>query len=594
MNTLTHLMVGTLAVAAVAQSPCNAPRSLDMPRGLVTPNYGAAPGQNDSANPPVAQDLPAGYRGTLTVADFTAEIDLLVDRIDFRLEDDGLINWSDNIGMGDGPGLRGYTAAVNVYKSPDTWSNASLVDPPSPATGWTQVASGTLTVGLNGGPSITLFAQPFTIPAGTNGFAFELEPVRERAPHITYADPPYALHPNLMVDRFAPGLPVSASNQFLRIDNPEWTREAFVALTGPALKSMVYTVHYRIPGNAAWSSQLGAGCYSRPRAFYELFEGDFDLSRSTIGLELVGDGYRVSAGGAGIVAPSSPPLADAGGGSLGDDDRTGVLDLGFSFPFPGGSTSQVIATTNGCVFMDLANSGLQRTVFDEFGLYGFLAGQPMHAPLWFDFDPTLGGAMHFEADLAAPVPMARITWLDMAEWRTPGSSNTLQCAFYADGRVEYRYGDFAIRRALGLLGFSPGRTDIDPGEYDVSARMPFEAGDGTRAPGLSLDARPILGSTIGLDVRDVPAGAPGFVLLGLPGPVRDLWRVGMPGCVQQIVPFDAMALPAHGGVVVIPLALPADASLVDVRVAAQCVLESPQNVAGLIVSGGVCLRLGSL
>jgi hypothetical protein len=569
-------------------------------------HYYNAPGQQSGATPPIPQDLPAGYRGHATFVDLGADAPVDVHQIDFRLNDDGFLRftWGTAPGVAGGIGLVGQTSHFEVYTTPDTWKGdwptangptPKILVPPGAGSPWTLVATGTLTVQRHEEHSPAVLDMPFTVPVGTNGFAFVIGPVTDPVPHLSYQQPPYALHPSLLLYSNAPGAATSAGDQFVTITNQDVVNQAFVTAPIPVPKSAIFELHYRAPETAAYWAQKQAGCYDLPNSFYEYFApGTFDLSGRSFGMTPNGAAYQVAATSASVVPPTSPPLTTAAGAPLGDDARTAPLSLGFAFPYPGGSTSSIVVTTNGNIFLDPANSGAQVTTFSAFGVAGFLRGQPQIAPLWSDLDPSSGGGVHLEVDLGAPVPVAYVTWYQVPTWLVPGSSNTVQVAMFADGRVEFRYGACDLPNVESIVGFTPGWSTHDPGTRDLASALPFTTGDGALPPDLVMDARPIVGSSPNLVLRDLPADTTGVVQLGVPIRGVDLFFAGMPGCVMSVVGLETMPFQASGPSAVVPLHVPNGHWLVGCGLQAQAIVMSPgSNAAGRTLSNALCLSVGN-
>lgn len=590
----------TLTAGLCAQTQCAPPDSLATQDPFWITHYYNAPGQNNAAVPPIPQNLPAGYRGHVTFCDLAANADLSVSQIDFRLNDDGFLRytWGVAPGVAGGIGLVGQTTQVDVYMTPSTWKGdwpttsgnvAKALVPPGPGSPWTLLTTGTLTVQRYREHSPAVMLQPFTVPQGTNGFAFVINPVTTPVPAITYQQPPYALHPSLILPSSAPGVSLTASDQFLSITNQDVTNQAFVTLPLAVAKGAIFELFYTVASTAGYHTRYGAGCYDAPRAFYEEFEpGTFDLSGQVLAMTPSNGGYAVAAGSSAIVAPASTPL------SLGDDARTASLALGFTFPYPGGSTSNVVVTSNGNVFLDPANSGAQVTTYSAFRPNGFLKGQPQLAALWSDLDPSSGGGVHFDVDLGGAVPVAYVTWNNVPTWNEPGSSNTVQVAIFGDGRVEYRFGPCSLQGVLSLTGFNPGFATHDPGNRDLNASVPFQTGNGAVPPALSMDARPILGTSPNLVASDLPTNTSGIVLFGVPINGVNMFFTGMPGCVRYVMPLAARTFQAVGGVGSTPLVIPNCRILRGLDLTAQALVVSPgSNAAGVTTSNPLCIRLGN-
>lgn len=571
-------------------------------------HYYNVPGANNSVTPPIPQNLPAGYRGFLLLTDLSNNADIDIDQIDVRLTDDGStrFTWGTAPGVPGGTGLIGHHAVANVYTTPMTWqgdwsTSNGLVPkiqvPPGAGSPWTLVATGTLTVRSRLEHSPIRFCRSFTIPAGTCGFLVEVGPVTDVAPNLPYQQPPYALHPSLLLPGSAPGAQMGAQDQFVTLTNLDILNQAFVTLPIPQPKSPVFEIHYDVSHRAGYFAAFGSGCYDRPGAFYQMFEPStpsrFDLGNSGFRMTPNGGGYRVTRTGSSIATPTSVPLSQASGLALGDDTRTGVLPLGFTFPYQGGSTDSIVVTSNGNIFLDPPNSGSQAAIFEPFGIAGFLKGQPQIAALWTDMDPTLGGSVHLDVDTTGPVAIAYVTWWNVAEWYTPGSSNTVQVALHGDGVVEVNYGNCANTRSRCLVGFNPGWSAHDPGMRNLSRQQPFSTGDLSVPPVLGMDARPVLGTTPNLTVVDIPAGTTGLVVMGEPTDPRRLDRQGMPGCMQYVRSQVQVPFLATGAAAQVPLPMPNSASLHGRMVYAQAFVVDPgSNAAGQTTSNALRIRIG--
>ena len=597
----TPVLLFALLVSAAglqAQSPCSPPSHLATQDPFQSTHYVLAPGQNNTAVPPIPQNPPPGFRGCVFFADLAADADLSVAQIDTRLVDDGSLRyaWGPQPGVAGPPGLVGQTCVVNVYSTPTTWTGSQTV-PPGPGSPWTLLATGTLTVQDHLTPSPMVFATPFTVPTGSNGFAIEIGPVTAAVPGlIAYQQPPYCLHPATMVSASAPGAPLSTRDQFLSISNSNVSSQAFVTAPNNTVKTVLLDFHYTVPAGAAFFARTGSGCYDDPSSFYEVFpSATFDLSNTGIQLAPIGTAYAVTACPPTLVPPTTPPLTNAGGVQLGDDDRTLALPLGFTFPYPGGSTTQIVVTSNGNVFLDPASSGNQQARFGVFGVGGFLRGQPQLAPLWTDLDPGLAngnGSVHVVLDPTSQV--AYVTWQNVQTWNQPGSSNTVQVAMYSTGVVEYRYGACNITGVDALVGFNPGWSTHDPGPRDLSTALPFVTGDGAVPPDLSMDARPVIGTAPNFVIRDTPAG-PGFgvLLLGNAMSPLDLGVVGMPSCLQQVQSYGSMLFLTAPGTTTgtVPVAIPNNGMLVGLRLTGQALVLSPiSNAAGITISNPICIK----
>jgi len=584
-------LLGTLALPLSllqAQSPCAPPSRLATQNPFTSTHYYSLPGQNNTSTPPIPQNLPANYRGFLCLFDLAASANVTVSQIDFSLVDDGFwrYHWGPAPGQAGGPGLIGQTAVVKVWTTPVSWAGLSTT--PS---AWTLLSTGTLTVAAHDQHSPAVFPTPFLLPAGTYGVAFEVGPVTATVPHITYANPPYALHPFLLVGSFLPGTPLTASDQFLSFSREDITSQAFVNAPGPQPKNPIFEVHYTVASNSAYTTKFGSGCYDRPKAFYEQFAetpAPFDLSNSAFRMVPANGSYVVTAVPSTIATPSTPPLMNASNLPMGDGDRTAAQPLGFTFNYPGGSTTSIVATSDGTVFLDPTTMGNQNHAASP---RSFAMGTPMLAPFGTDLDPRDGGSIHFHVDPVAQA--AYVTWLNIPAWDILGSANTFQVALFANGEIEYRYGACATTKDLTLVGFSPGWSSRVPEETDISAALPFVTGDGAVPPALSLSARPRIGTTPNLVIGDTPSGALGGMFLGGPRSPLELGFLGMPGCLQQIDPIDFQLFVATGTTGTLPLAIPSGPAFMGMQIIGQSlVISTGSNAMGGTVSNPLCINLG--
>ena len=584
-------LLGTLALPLSllhGQSPCVTPTRLATQPNFQSTHYYNRPGQNNAASPPVVQSLPANYRGFLCLFDLTATANVTVSQVDFAVADDGhwAFHWGPAPGQIGGPGLVGQTAVVNVYVTPTSWVGRST----TPAA-WTLLSTGTLTVAGYDQHSPAVFPTPFQFPAGTYGVAFEVGPVTAPVPHITYENPPYALNPLLLVGSFAPGTPLTARDEFLSFANEDIINQAFVLPPGPQPKNPIFEIHYTPAANSAYSTSFGAGCYDRPRAFYEVHPKapvPFDLANTSIRMTAIGDSYVVSQTSAAVVPPTTPGLLNASNQPMGDNDRTAALPLSFSFPYPGGSTASIAICSDGIALLDTAAMNNTKWLA---GVPAFLQGQPILSPFGTDLDPRGGGSIHLDVDPTNQV--AYVTWLGVPVWGLPTTANTFQIALFANGDIEYRYGNCSPASETTLVGFTPGWSSHDPGSIDISAAMPFATGDGALPPHLHMSARPQLGTTPNLIVDDMPSGTAAGMLLGGPSTPVDLGFLGMPGCMQHITPIDFQFFIATGTTGSLPLSIPASTFFMGMQVIGQSLVVSPgSNPAGGTVSNPICIQLG--
>jgi hypothetical protein len=344
-------------------------------------------------------------------------------------------------------------------------------------------------------------------------------------------------------------------------------------------------VSYCVAGTGtvfATATSVGTGCVDRASAtFYETFaSGTFDLSNTSIMLLPSGNGYVVTPGGTTWWTPVGSNLA------LGDDAVSAALPLGFTLNYPGGSTTDVYASSNGFVWAQ-SNTANGCCTGDP---AGFIAGAARWSPLWNDLNPSAGGTVIFDQDL--PNGAAYLTYTAVPEY---GTSNlqTFQVAFFSSGIVEIRWQACSILSHQMLVGWTPGLAR-DPGSVDISASLPIITQPDLQALRLTSTPRPIGGTTINLTTGNItPTAIFGAVALGFTNPNLPLAGIGMPGCTQYADHLAVLLyLPMGAPSVVMPFGVP---NLVNLQIALQSFLYDPAAGAtpvGATASNGLAFVIG--
>lgn len=337
-------------------------------------------------------------------------------------------------------------------------------------------------------------------------------------------------------------------------------------------------------GSYASKHTYGAGCYTGFGSFYE--SGPFDLSNTSLQLVPAGNGYAVIAGGPQWFASTAAVVAIG-------DDQVVSFPLGWSFPYPGGSTSTLAVSSNGFV-----NGGANtQSGCCTFNVTQFLGNSvsgtgPCWAALWHDLNPSAGGTVQFDTD---PVTQtAYVTFTNVPQYGT-SNLNTFQYAFQGSGTVELRWQNCAVTTAG--VGFSPANNNRDPGSMDISANPVFvlPAGD-TQPLGLDASARPVIGTTFTLNLMNVPAGAPiGAMIFGFTkiDPGLNLAGIGMQDCFQYGSQEATALLIAPGSPASLPFPVPNDPGFAGVHMVVQGAVFDPaggHNALGALSSNG--LELG--
>lgn len=353
-------------------------------------------------------------------------------------------------------------------------------------------------------------------------------------------------------------------------------------------------------GYASYSN-YGTGCYDSAVSFYENFSPapSFDLggSASTVNTVMMipngQGGYTVIPGGN---AWWTPVAANLG---LGDDTSSPPITTSFSFPYPGGSTSSLIVSSNGVI--GLTATGGTLTGYPSPGT--LLGEGARFAPLWTDLDPsaaTGGGSVILDDD--APNGVVYVTWTAVPIWEATVSNprflNTFQVALHSSGLVEFRYQACSEPATSGLgvlVGFSPGGASRDPGNRDISVAMPFNTATDRSALALTASARPVIGTSINLVTSNIPTGTTvGANILSFSqyNPGLDLTGIGMPGCRQYVGLDTTRVFLVAGSSASVALNIPNLPGLGGLHVFSQSATFSTGfNPLGVIASNGVNLKL---
>jgi len=337
-------------------------------------------------------------------------------------------------------------------------------------------------------------------------------------------------------------------------------------------------------GNFATATPYGTGCYNAFASFYQSFAaGSFDLSNTSLTLTPTANGYVVFPGTNAWFTPVAPSLG------LTDDSVSAALPLGFTLNYPGGSTTDVYASSNGYVWAQAnANSGC-------------CAGDPVTllnsgarwCALWNDLNPGVGGAVTFDADPANSA--AYVTWTNVPEFGAAANLNNLQIAFFASGVVELRWQACSITNHQVLTGWSPGVAQRNPGSIDISATPLIITEPDATPLTIGASARPVIGTTINLNSTNVPLSSTlGVTIFGLTEITNglDLTSIGMPGCFQyQSLDGSSIFFPVAGSGSQV-FGIPNNAGLSGVEIKAQSAAFAPgANPLGVVSSNGLRLTI---
>lgn len=475
-----------------------------------------------------------------------------------------------------------------------------------------------------GTTNVTVAASAGTTP---NNWNIELDLAAMNIP-LTF-DPTGAL-PNLLIDINIPTAPSNApplgmiamtnsTGTLATLRGQGLTATAAGAVTGALNNTpIVVGIEFSGPGGyttvvPATNEWYGGACGGSASSFYQGFVNGqaFDLGG---GLTLVPDNstaptfYTVTAG-----APA-PDLTqvNASPNSIADDAVVS-FPLGFTLPYPGGSTSTIVASTNGFAWLDAAmtDNGFAavtaRLLGDPAAATGPQYSGARHAVYWTDLNMqrnvglNSNCGLHIKTDTSGGPGnnVCYVTWWDIATFNVVSGAGvqghvvwTFQLALFETGLVQYRYG--SVPNFVGastvtancygaMVGFSPGRVGgltganaVDPQNRDLSLELPFSTRpEGTfgnmgqvavatpNAGGAQYGGRMYPGQTLTWNATNVPAGTlVGAQLLDLAAsrPGLQLPTITAPGCMLSTstgaVLWEVFVVPSITTIGTRPLAVP--------------------------------------
>ncbi|MCA8949671.1 MAG: hypothetical protein KDE27_09225 [Planctomycetes bacterium] len=481
---------------------------------------------------------------------------------------------------------------------------------------------------------VTGSPAPLRVPAGQYGVCVELIPTDwNGTAALPQTNVPLLNPGSLHTIGVSPNPGIEWSDQFVTLKNDGiqqfgWYRTdtggALIANPpSTVIDSINLAIEYEPEPTAALSQPYGAGCYDRPWAFYDLLPENAAagcyLENSAISFLPQGapiTHYLPVAGPAYTPPGASAIPASAGSYSLSTtaswDDACDYLILGFVFPYPGGSASQVTYSSNGKVYLGGVPSATQASCGASYGdLTVFRDGLPA-APLaqwcafFTDLDPSsplmpTGGGVFYERSPTS----VRFWWHDVPNWpAVAGELCRTSLTLHDSGRVDLAW-ETLHNSAVGsgnaaIVGFSRGNGEPIGAPVALSTLLGVPTGDGALAPQLALDGRPVAGAAVDVVASDLFAGTTGgFVSLGfgsLPAPGLALDGFGMPGCAAQL---DLNAIAAS--VFLLPNAqnelrwswqVPTGFQGLGVYLQAGT-LTPGFNPAGILVTNALCAKLGN-
>jgi len=344
---------------------------------------------------------------------------------------------------------------------------------------------------------------------------------------------------------------------------------------------------------------------------------------------------------------SPPPCYETNIGTplaMGDDTRV-ARPLGFTFPFPGGSTTDIGICSNGFIWLDgvQASTDFSNSVAE---FLGSVQATPRICAAWRDFDAGAAGSddVYFTTFPGRAV----ITWHNIVRFQGT-QPMTVQCQLLADGSV-YVYFDanydlgggtanagrtlIGIKAQAGLNVPDPGNTDYSAalpisttvpnvyeffgdsvnfdlrgrcirfqpntvGGYDVAFRfdcgasaIPYGVACPMAAPcSLTTSARPVLGTTFTWDVINVPANTTAAaIVLGVGNANVNLTPFGFTGCSSYTTLDLPVALPFTPPTASLAATVPIQPQIIGLALYSQAAIV--ENTNTLYTSNGVALVFG--
>jgi len=555
--------------------------------GLVAQNCNTAPAAQVFSN---RQDFAASFYYNLGshIFDLDVQVPITIS---------GMRTWLYDQGVGNPvvPDQRGNTSIVDVYICPTTRLGNENSGPATPNSPWILLGSGSMIVAdvnVGDGESRVVFNPPLNLAAGQWGV------------NVVYNAPTTGLNPgplHCLGVSPNPGGPYRDAFLSMSADGIIGTAWAGVGVDSPNLR-----IAYTPAASAAQYLPFGEGCYFRPFAFYQNFPNSAaapSLANTSISLLNIGPNYLAVPGGLSFVPPTGTSLTAGPYGSSSsldwDDALSSPITLPFTFNYPGGSTTEITISSNGSIYLDAVINNTYAICGASYGsIAPFREGPPRIAAFYHDLDPSVGGAgLFYEVDPGNQ--FVRVTWQNVQEWGVATAVNTFQVTLWAAGNIDLFYGSLANRSAgnNAIAGFTPGLGSRLPAPINLIASLPFQTGDGAVPPLLTMDGRPVIGTTANLVTTNVTPGTLFEVFVAgfsaQPSPTS-LAPFGMPGCFQHINPFSAFLTGLTGNDFVVPFTVPNNPTFQNVQFFFQAAPLTPGlNGAGILTSNGLCVKIGT-
>jgi hypothetical protein len=357
------------------------------------------------------------------------------------------------------------------------------------------------------------------------------------------------------------------------------------ARTGPGALTVAVPSH--VPSGLPFAAKFAVGtpCGACTSAFYESFPNfaAFDLVGRSMTMTLAGGAYTVGEPPVAFVPAAGTNLALAQGTQT-------TVQLPFSLPYPGGSTTQLYVGASGYV-QPGATNGAQLIGSPTALLQGFARW----AAAWTAFSPQPGAAnVFFDATPARAI----VTWNGVPSLAGTGAS-TFQMQFFPSGTVHVLWQSLGAGPLPLLVGWAPGGVTTDPGARNLSAQLAATFSlCATSFDGVRLDASapPVLGTTVQWQLSGIAAGTGWGALmrsLTQATPPIDLTPIGMPGCFAHVVAPVATVFVSPGPTLQIAEQIPNVPALLSLSLVGQAIAyDPPLTPLGLVASNAMVLTLG--
>jgi len=343
--------------------------------------------------------------------------------------------------------------------------------------------------------------------------------------------------------------------------------------------------------NCANVSTYGTGCVAIPDAAYEYWAGTpWDLTTSTVTFIRGGSEYLIIDGiPATFYTPTTTtPLM------TGDDSFASVI-LSQPIPIPGGTTSNLVACSNGYLTLSAQDQGADYSPsvadFEAFA-------EPTICGNWYDYNPGAGGLITFEENNG----FAYITYDSVPPYgQTTGETWQYQIDL-SSGIITVVYVSVIHGGTNGwhnpLFGATPGNAQRAE-SYDMSTALAVgvTASDIGRAPLALSGSSPILGGNWDLATSNLDPVSPiaitffGSAQFSLP--LNFIFSNADPACNVNIdtILGDLTALNT-GGVATGSFPLPNTPGLAGFVITGQSICLTLQNGSNLLTSNGIQGVLG--